>query len=448
VRPWKTSCYLAGMATHSSCLCERLDSVKGLSNDELSLQLSQLAKQKHVLDAELLLYLSEVDRRGLYREQAFSSMFGFCMSRLGCGEDVAYKRVGVARMLRQFPMVFELLAEGRIHMSALMLVRPHLTEDNHREWLLAAAGKSKRQVEMLVARRCPRPDVAAQVRKLPEPRPNAIQAITALAVTTDRGDPALPNARQSCATSPSASALAPAAEPKTAVQHGAAQSTRIHPLSGSSYRVVFTASETLKKKIDRAAELLSHAVSPSDLPTLIERAIDLLIEHEEWRRFATGTRRKTSSKQQPCQIGQLNVDGSQDPGRVDKPEVSPEASEPREAEPHEPDKLRRGSRSSQRNSRRDDAEVRISRYVPAEVRRVVWWRDEGRCTYVDAEGNRCKERRFLEIDHRFPYAIGGASTIENCRLMCRCHNGLGAEQVFGRRKIDGAVAQARTEACL
>jgi hypothetical protein len=215
------------MATHSSSLCERLDSVQGLSNDELNLQLSQLASKKHALDAELLLYLSEVDRRGLYREKAFSSLFEYCMSRLGCSEDVAYKRVGVARMLRQFPLVFELLTEGRIHMSALMLLRPHLTEDNHREWLLAAVGKSKRQVEMLVARRCPRPDVPAQVRELPAPRPTATEAITATADTTDMGAPALPDPTRPCATSTDASALASSATSRPAAAEpanaGAAQ---------------------------------------------------------------------------------------------------------------------------------------------------------------------------------------------------------------------------------
>ena len=69
------------------------------------------------------------------------------MTRLGESEDVAYKRVGAARLLQQFPTILEMLANGRIHLTGLMLLRPHLTAGNHEEWLKAACGKSKRQIE-------------------------------------------------------------------------------------------------------------------------------------------------------------------------------------------------------------------------------------------------------------------------------------------------------------
>lgn len=47
-------------------------------------------------------------------------------------------------------------------------------EENHRELLDAAGGHSKRDVEELLARRFPRPDVPSSVRKVPERRPVAI----------------------------------------------------------------------------------------------------------------------------------------------------------------------------------------------------------------------------------------------------------------------------------
>ncbi|HEY5958765.1 MAG TPA: hypothetical protein VIV60_19525 [Polyangiaceae bacterium] len=66
------------------------------------------------------------ERRRLYREHACASLFEFCVTRLGCSEDTAYKRVGAARLLQQFPVVFDLLAHGRIHLTGLMLLKPHL----------------------------------------------------------------------------------------------------------------------------------------------------------------------------------------------------------------------------------------------------------------------------------------------------------------------------------
>lgn len=64
--------------------------------------------------------------------------------------------------------MFEVLSAGSIHLSALMLIRPHFTQENHREWLMATSGKSKREVEKFIAARCPKPDVAARVRRSPQ----------------------------------------------------------------------------------------------------------------------------------------------------------------------------------------------------------------------------------------------------------------------------------------
>jgi 5-methylcytosine-specific restriction endonuclease McrA len=65
------------------------------------------------------------------------------------------------------------------------------------------------------------------------------------------------------------------------------------------------------------------------------------------------------------------------------------------------------------------------------VKRQVWKRDQGRCTFVSASGRRCDARRFLEYDHIEPVARGGKSTFENLRLRCRAHNQYEAECGFG-----------------
>jgi hypothetical protein len=72
------------------------------------------------------------------------------------------------------------------------------------------------------------------------------------------------------------------------------------------------------------------------------------------------------------------------------------------------------------------------RYVPNEIRRAVAMRDGDRCTYVDEEGRRCPSRAFLQLHHEQAYALGGASTFENLRLLCGPHNRLLAERDFGR----------------
>src|SRR2546422_800785 len=45
------------------------------------------------------------------------------------------------------------------------------------------------------------------------------------------------------------------------------------------------------------------------------------------------------------------------------------------------------------------------RYIPAEVRRTVWKRDGGQCTFVSATGQRCPARTLLQFDHIDPVAL-------------------------------------------
>ena len=67
-----------------------------------------------------------------------------------------------------------------------------------------------------------------------------------------------------------------------------------------------------------------------------------------------------------------------------------------------------------------------SRYIPADVKRAVWLRDGGKCTHEN-----CSSTHYVQFDHRMPFALGGAHTLENLRLLCAAHNRLEAERAFG-----------------
>ena len=56
-----------------------------------------------------------------------------------------------------------------------------------------------------------------------------------------------------------------------------------------------------------------------------------------------------------------------------------------------------------------------SRTIPSAVKRKVWARDEGRCVLCGANDD-------LHFDHEIPFSKGGASTIENVRVLCASCN--------------------------
>ena len=144
--------------------------LQSLSDDELLQRLSELLKQSRRVEAVLIAHIGEVDHRRLYTREACSSMFTYCVELLNLSEAEAYLRITVARASRSHPELVEMLADGRIHLSGIAKLVPHLTQDNVGVVLERATHKSKREIEELIAELAPRPDAPAVIRKLPAPR--------------------------------------------------------------------------------------------------------------------------------------------------------------------------------------------------------------------------------------------------------------------------------------
>jgi len=72
----------------------------------------------------------------------------------------------------------------------------------------------------------------------------------------------------------------------------------------------------------------------------------------------------------------------------------------------------------------------ISRYIPSALKMEVYMRDKGKCTYPN-----CNSQRFLEYDHINPIAMGGKTSLQNLRLLCRAHNQRAAINKFGLQKM-------------
>ena len=226
-------------------------SVASLGDAQLLAATRSLLHGICIIEADLILHLGEIEERKLYRELAHSSMFGFCVDELGFSEDATCNRLEVSRAGRRFPAVIEALRSGHVHLSGLRILAPHLNPENHRAMLAEAAGKSKRKIELIVARLAPKPDVPTSIRKTPAP----VQS-----------DLAMPG-------------RAPSSPPKRAV---------VAPLSPETYDIRFTGSRELRNKLKQAQELLRHRIPSGNVPTIFEAALDALIEKVKKERFGIG----------------------------------------------------------------------------------------------------------------------------------------------------------------
>src|SRR3990172_8801724 len=148
-----------------------------LADSTLMSALATLVARDRATTAALLAHIAEVDERKLYLPAGYPSMYLYCVQELHLSEEAAFKRIHAARAARRFPAVFGAVAEGRLHLSAVVLLAPHLREETVDELLATAAHKTKAQVEQLLAARFPRPDVLAWVAAIPAPptTPSAAQ---------------------------------------------------------------------------------------------------------------------------------------------------------------------------------------------------------------------------------------------------------------------------------
>src|SRR5258706_11971150 len=110
-------------------------SLSHLSDDALRRGLSATVACELGATAELLAHIAEFDARRLYLPAAYPSMFAYCVGELHLSEDAAAKRIQAARVARRCPVVLAALADGRVHLSGVCLLAPHLTPENAAELL-------------------------------------------------------------------------------------------------------------------------------------------------------------------------------------------------------------------------------------------------------------------------------------------------------------------------
>ena len=160
----KSPCYKRRMNKNE------LKSLSRLSDDELLLRLSEVLKQSRRVEWVLVAHIAEVDVRRLYAGEGSPSMFHYCQSVLHLSESEAYRRIAAGRVSRRYPVILDMLEDGRIHLAGISELKAHLTDANYKDVLARATHKSKREIKQLVAELAPKPDVPPTIRKRPQPK--------------------------------------------------------------------------------------------------------------------------------------------------------------------------------------------------------------------------------------------------------------------------------------
>lgn len=237
------------------------DSLHALSDETLIGEVKRLAGDERNATAALIRSLIEFDKRQLYLREGCSSLFTYCTQVLHLDDGAAYNRIEVARAAARLPDIVDAIADGSLTLTAVRLLAPHLSEDNHHEVLAAARHKGKREIESLVATLRPRPAVADVIRKLP----------------------LKPNDRHSAPDLPGPQEQTPA---PVLVSRSSSPPPAVTQLAPERFKVQLTITRDTRDKVRRVQDLLRHSIPDGDLSSIFDRAMTLLLADLERRRCA------------------------------------------------------------------------------------------------------------------------------------------------------------------
>ena len=127
------------------------DLIKSLDDNELAAEIRQVAEQETNQLVDFLCLLSEVNRRNLHLQKGYSSLFNYCRDQFNLSEGSIYRRIQVARSLEVFPFLIDYLRDGSLNLTTASLAVPYLRVESGETLILSLLGKSKRQVEQLLA---------------------------------------------------------------------------------------------------------------------------------------------------------------------------------------------------------------------------------------------------------------------------------------------------------
>jgi 5-methylcytosine-specific restriction endonuclease McrA len=377
--------------------------------------LKHLLRREQAAMADFLFALADFDRRRGWEPLGHASLFAFLHVELQLSRSATFWRYSAARLLQRFPQVIEPLRDGRLCLTTAAELAKVLTEQNLSAVLPRYFHLSAREAAEVTAELLPReqPPLRTVVSILaPEQHPVADATVTA--VPAD----ALILLPAPAEPSGDSRTLGPVLAPELLLTHPARVVTSrddVEPLTADLRRLHITVSRQFLQELEMARNGLSHAIPNATTEQVLQEGLRLLLEKQARARGQVKKPRAVASAQParaPMNLAETGTATSENPQRPQLPGGSSSV-----ARPEDRAIRREGGRAA----------------IPAAIRRAVWARDSGRCSWPLDGGATCGSTHRLEFDHIVPWADWGGETEANLRVTCAAHNRLAARRAFGER---------------
>ena len=452
--------------------------VGALSDRELLRQTSTLVRHERHLLGAVIDHLAEIEARRLYLQRGCSSLFDYAVRELGFSDPAAARRIGAVRLCADQPDARERLRDGSLTLSAAAELQWAFDRQRRRGSISGTASRAPVGSAPGNAAATEEPGAASA------PAVPASLAPSGAAALDDSAADAMPPRTSAPPASPplvldaaGRQKLMEDAAGKSARQvrrmladldpELAVPADRMRPLGDGRYELKALIDADCHQGLEQLRGLLSHVDPRMTIGQLVGRVVQEALDRHDPsrppRRARTGSRPADgdatpapASKEQAARerghastvqdaavhahttpTAERTLVATRQPAPASAPSPVQDAASRAGTTPtaestgeRTPQPSRQGTTDRRAAAGRTPtratptAKPRASgRAIPAAVRRQVWQRDGGCCSYVDREtGRRCNSRHMIEIDHIMPYALGGAADPGNLRLVCRAHH--------------------------
>ncbi len=381
--------------------------LKSLSNEQLLSQTKNLVQKERKLAIQVIGHLSEIEHRKLYLRRGFSSLFDYTVKELGYSEGSAYRRIKAMKLCREIPETTSKLKTGSLNLTTASQLQTFFEKQNkkikeNQSSLLKNTQKQDSQKNLntqlqnkdslLLVIGCVIPETKCS--KDLQRSDSSARRIDAsyLENKTQRldllkkfeGKSSRQTEKMLCEIDPEVYQV----------------KEKIRYLGKNQVEIKLTLDKNSYENIEQLKNILSHKNPNMSYGELFSVLVKLGLDKYDPRRKLKKRDVKKFKKQ--IQIR----DNKQ--SKVCHTSISKQVA----------------FRASSKNILSNTKTKQVSnRYISAGIRRLIWTRDRGECSYICPETKkRCGSKHLLQIDHIHPYSLGGGSKSGNLRLLCAGHN--------------------------
>ena len=370
--------------------------VGALSDRELLRETRNLVRHERHLQGAVIDHLTEIEARGLYLQRGFSSLFDYAVRELGYSDAAAARRIGAMRLCADQPDAREGLRDGSLTLSAAAELQWAFDRQRRRGSISGTAA--------IAPAGTPAPDSAPAVPLPPaEPEPPLVlDAVGRQKLVEEAAGKSARQVRRMLAD----------LDPELA-----RPADRVRPLGDGRYELKATIDAECQQGLEQLRGLLSHVDPRMTMGQLVGRVVQEALDRHDPsrppRRARGGSRPADAKANAPRTPTPEQAQGSSAPAAKHAARPADTVAAPKT----DPDAGHHAASTPESQS------CASGRAISAGVRRQVWQRDGGRCSYVDPQtGRRCNSTHLIEIDHIVPHALGGGADPGNLRLLCGAHH--------------------------